>query len=245
MPTKRTSSNSTLSGHTHQHELMLPHYNSSYNFPVNSPLLDFSSNNSSLTEIPDCVLNKSWDGKSISQSWRRLHFRKDNLTPGYDVHLLCDWTPDDGKKLDKSKTSMRASVHNVFNRSDKLIIYKPGFVEPLNGIDSREAKGYMCSRILRLTGWKSIGENTIRIYRLNHMFTFPDSIVKDLDCDHISKDNLWLRIRCQNENISLGDEWFKSSDDRIINNQLLSPPEHWFKHEKDKDGGYHGDFRFL
>ena len=224
---------------------MSPHYNRSYDFPANSPSLDFSSNNSSLTEIPDCVLDGTWDGKSIPQSWRRLHFRKDNLTPGYDVKLLCDWTPDDGKKLDKSKTCMRASVHNVFNRSDKLIIYKPGFVEPLNGLDATEAKGYMCSRILRLTGWKSIGDNTIRIYRLNHMFTFPDSSVKDLDCDHISKDNSILRFRCRKEGITLGNEWFKASDDRILNNQLLTSPEHRFKHEKDKDGGYHGDFRIL
>jgi len=245
VPTKHESSNSTLRGHTHQCDLMTPYYNKSYDCPANHPLLDFSSNNISLTEIPDCVLNGTWDGKSIPQSWRRLHFRKDNLTPGYDVHLFCDWTPDDGKKLDPSKTSMRASVHSVFNRSDKLVIYKPGFVEPLYGLDAREAKGYMCSRILRLTGWKSLDDNPIRIYRLNHMFTFPDSSVKGLDCDHISKDNSILRFRCRKEHITLGDEWFKSSDDRILNNQLLTPEKHWFKHEKDKDEGYHQDFRNL
>lgn len=208
-------------------------------------LTQFDSNNDSLAEIPSQVLSGLWDGKSKLQSWRRLHFRMDNLSPGYDIQLLCDWHPDDGRKLDLSKTSMRASVTNIWNGSDKLIVFKPGCSEPLKPIEKRQACGHFNARILRLTGWKSLRNKTVRIYRLNHMFTFPDSFVKGLDCHHISKDNSILRFRCRKEGITLGDEWFKASDDRILNQALITPEEHWFKHEFKKDAGYYGNFRLL
>lgn len=195
---------------------------------------DFSRNNCSTSNLPQCVLDGSWDGRSTLKVTRRCKFIPDNLfKKGFDIEA--DWTLGTNFK----------GVHRVhksggMNRLDFMRFYRHGVL--LTHSDRDE-----CIRLVKARIKRNLGINFTHGYlffsRFNYICTYPYKTLVGLDVHHIVADNKYAKSQAKKHGVILDNDWLRGTDDRIENMSALTPEQHCKIHELQGDLWFQCRFR--
>lgn len=192
---------------------------------------EFSRNNYSLFEIPECVWQPSFSGETDYTVWSVHTWVRDNrFLPSYQVFIKYSFVKD-------VRGLYRATVKNIWKRSDRLVIYCQGRM--LEGIELLQAKQEIQSRLMRLLHYSTLRDKKITRYRFNYIASFPEGVLDDFDCHHESHDNINMRDICNELGAIVGDEWFTATDDRVDNLTRLPRLEHKFLHFANGDANFY------